>query len=389
MSTTTPVLPLSGARATAGWLSRLLAWREACLSSPRFQRWAAAFPLTRPIARRNARASFDLVAGFVYSQVLQACVQLDLLPRLRGRPASVEQLADELGLRPEAVACLLRAAAALRLVEPREAGRFGLGEQGAALLGNPGAIAMVRHHDVLYRDLADPVALLRAPRGSAGLARYWAYAADATPGALPAERVDEYTSLMAQSQGLVAGEILDAYPLGRHRVLLDVGGGDGSFLAAAGARWPRLQLRLFDLPPVVERARRRFAAAGLEARAAGYGGDFRRDPLPGGADLVSLVRVLHDHDDEVVLRILREVARVLPPDGRLLIAEPMSGTTGAEPMGDAYFGFYLFAMGSGRPRTLAEVGRLLDLAGFERPVPYATRVPLLTRVLVAAPKRRS
>jgi demethylspheroidene O-methyltransferase len=382
-----PVLPIGGLPAPSGWRSRLRAWRESCLANPRFQRWAAAFPPTRPIARRNARALFDVVAGFVYSQVLHACVQLELLPRLRGRPATVEELAAELRLRPDAVACLLRAAASLRLVEPRGAGRFGLGEQGAALLGNPGAIAMVRHHAVLYRDLADPVATLRAERGSTGLARYWAYAADAAPGELPADRVDEYTSLMAESQGLVASEILDAYALGRHRVLLDVGGGDGSFLAAAAARWPRLQLQLFDLPPVVERARRRFAAAGLEARATPCGGDFRRDPLPVGADLVSLVRVLHDHDDEVVLRILREVARILPPDGRVLIAEPMSGTTGAEPMGDAYFGLYLFAMGSGRPRTVEELAGLLDAAGFGPPVVHRTHVPLLTRVVVAAPRR--
>ena len=36
------------------------------------------FPLTRPIARRRARELFDLCAGFVYSQVLLACVRLRL-----------------------------------------------------------------------------------------------------------------------------------------------------------------------------------------------------------------------------------------------------------------------------------------------------------------------
>ena len=43
----------------------------------------------------------------------------------------------------------------------------------------------------------------------------------------------------------------------------------------------------------------------------------------------------------------------LPADGTLLLAEPMAGSRGAEPVGDAYFGFYLLAMGSGRPRTRA------------------------------------
>ena len=39
----------------------------------RFQRFAASFPLTKPIAQRQSQALFDLCAGFVYAQVLQAC----------------------------------------------------------------------------------------------------------------------------------------------------------------------------------------------------------------------------------------------------------------------------------------------------------------------------
>ena len=44
----------------------------------------------------------------------------------------------------------------------------------------------------------------------------------------------------------------------------------------------------------------------------------------------------------------------------------MSGTAGAEPIADAYFGFYLLAMGTGRPRTAEELAALLATAGFSR-----------------------
>ena len=53
------------------------------------------------------------------------------------------------------------------------------------------------------------------------------------------------------------------------------------------------------------------------------------------------------------MTLLRAIRRALPADGTLLIAEPISGVRGAEPIGDAYFAFYLLAMGSGRPRTFA------------------------------------
>ena len=45
------------------WWDRVLAWRDAIQSSPKFQRWAASFPLMRPIALRRSRAVFDLAAG--------------------------------------------------------------------------------------------------------------------------------------------------------------------------------------------------------------------------------------------------------------------------------------------------------------------------------------
>jgi len=84
-----------------------------------------------------------------------------------------------------------------------------------------------------------------------------------------------------------------------------------------------------------------------------------------------------------VLAILRNVRAALPTGGKLLIAEPMSATRGAEPIGDAYFGFYLLAMGSGRPRSPDEHRELLHQAGFDRVRLLRTRMPLLTQVLLA------
>ena len=251
------------------------------------------------------------------------------------------------------------------------------------MVGNPGIAAMVEHHALLYGDLQDPVALLRGDRPETELSRYWAYARADQPSALDAERVAAYSALMSASQPLVADEVLDAYALERHHCLLDVGGGEGTFLAAAAARAPSLRLMLFDLPAVALRAEARFAAAGLAERVRVVGGDFFKDPLPVGADVVSLVRVVHDHDDAAALALLRAVRRALPADGTLLLAEPMSGTPGAEPIGDAYFGFYLLAMGSGRPRTPGELEALLQRAGFGRIRRISTHMPLQTCLMVA------
>jgi demethylspheroidene O-methyltransferase len=295
----------------------------------------------------------------------------------------VPALAARLDLPPDNALRLLEAAASLRLTQRHRDGRFGLGDLGAAMVGNPGIAAMVEHHAMLYADLRDPVALLRGESGETALGAYWPYARAESP---PTEAgAGPYTALMAASQALIADEVLDAYRIARHQCVLDIGGGDGSFLRAAARRAPRIRLILFDLPPVAALAEPRFAAAGLALRAHVVGGSFLTDDLPRGADIATLVRVLHDHDDNSALAILRAARRALPPGGTLLIAEPMAETRGAEPAGAAYFGFYLLAMGSGRPRTPAALADLLRQAGFDRIRLLPTRRPLLARVMTAQP----
>lgn len=364
-------------------MGNLLKLRDRLLVSRRFQEWAAACPLTRPIARRRARALFDLCAGFVYSQVLSACVRLGVFQALAQGPLSVQQVAQRVGLTVDAAERLLISATSLKLVSRRGADGYGLGELGAAVLANPGVVAMVEHHTILYRDLADPVALLRGETRATGLGAYWSYARSDQPADLQDTQVAEYTHLMAASQSMIANEILASYPLGKHRCLLDVAGGDGSFLVAAASRAPRLELCLFDLPPVAALAEQRFARQGLQQRARAVGGDLYRDALPGGADVISLVRVIHDHDDAAAQAILRSVKQALPKGGVVVLAEPMSESRGAEAISDAYFGFYLMAMGQGRLRTPAMLAQMLRDAGFQRVKRWKTRMPMLVSVLTA------
>jgi len=364
-------------------------WRSRIIANPKFQRWAAAFPLTRGVAERNARALFDLCAGFVYSQTLAACVRLDLFGKLADGPRTTGELARETGLAPEAARRLLRAAASLKLFVSLPGDRFALADLGAAMLGNPSIAGFVAHHALLYADLADPVALLRG-EVETRMSQFWPYAARHPGDPPPPAPSDEdrraaalYSELMSHSQALIAEDVLDAYPPRGQRGWLDVGGGEGAFVTAAAARAPELKLMLFDLPPVAARARHALAARGLASRVKVFEGDFLGDSLPLGAEIVSLVRVLHDHDDVSALALLRRVRAALPRGGSLVIAEPMAEIRGAEPVGDAYFGFYLLAMGRGRARSPAEISALAKTAGFRSARLLKTRRPLLASVIVA------
>jgi demethylspheroidene O-methyltransferase len=328
--------------------------------------------LTRPVARHHARDLFDLTAGFVYAQVAYAMVESDLLEALRMETLSVAEAAGRAALPRDGVLRLLRAAESLRLTESLPDGRWTLGARGAALAGSPGVTDMIAHHRLLYRDLADPLALLRGDRRGS-LAGLWDYGGST-------EAATTYSRLMAASQPMVAAQALAAFRFGRHKRLLDVGGGEGAFLAAVAATAPRLEIGLFDLPAVASRAHTRLAPFAGRTRV--HAGDFRSESLPRGYDLISLVRVLHDHDDEPVATLLARTREALEPGGRLLIVEPMAGTPGAEPAGHAYFGMYLLAMGSGRPRTPTELGAIAVAAGFRRWRMLRNPLPLVARVIV-------
>lgn len=361
-----------------------LARRDRLLGSASFHSTVLRFPVTRWVARRRARQLFDITAGFVYSQVLAACVELDLFERLAQGPVTGLELAAEYNIPLDSLERLLEAAASLRLLQRSGAVSWRLGDLGAASRGSPGIAAMVRHHGVLYKDLSDPLAMLR-DRSRSGLGEYWAYAAQ--PGRSEAASAQRYSELMAQSQSFVADDVLANCPLYDRRQLLDVGGGSGVFAAEALRRFPQIQAQIFDLPDVASLASERFVNEGVADRGSAVAGDMFRDPLPAGADVISLVRILHDHNDDAVMRLLRAAREAISADGLLLIAEPMAQTATA-PGVEAYFHLYLWAMRSGRPRSAARIRQMLEAAGFADIRERSTYQPLLVRVVTARPAQR-
>ncbi len=349
-------------------------WIHRLAGSRRFQAWAARVPGLSFLVRAEGRALFHVIQGFVQSQVLLALVELDLLSRLE-TPRTAASLAPAAGLAEARMQVLLQAGAGIGLLRRHRDGRFSLTRRGAAFRAVPGLPAMVRHHSVLYRDLADPVAFLRGETAPE-LARFWPYVFGAAAAEDPAVAAT-YSGLMADSQTLVAEDTLRLVPMTGVRHLMDVGGGTGAFLRAVHAAHPGLRLTVFDLPAVL-------AGARLPPGIAALPGSFRDDTLPQGADAISLVRVLYDHSDATVAALLARVHAALPPGGRIIISEPMSGGVRPDPTTDVYFAFYCMAMQTGRTRSAAEIAALLAQAGFHGMRALPGPRPFVTSVVTAA-----
>jgi len=351
-------------RALDQWRS----FRNGLLSSPRFQKFAVDFPMFRPISRSRSRQLFDLLAGFTYSQVLYCTVKLGLIEMLEGQPLSTEGIAARIGWPADRTERLLKASISLKILERTSTGDVTLGIHGAALAGNPWIARFITHHSLLYADLADPIGVLSGTKKDNQLKDFWSYGDQ--------RDASGYTALMAASQEAVAAEILASYDFSRHQHLIDIGGSNGTFLKAAAARHPQLKLSLFDLPKVAEIAR-----ANLGNRYEIHGGSFLDDELPKGPDVATLIRIAHDHDDASVKILLAAVARMLPPGGTLILAEPLSGLAATAPVADAYFSLYFAAMGQGRTRNPDEIRRMARDAGFASVEVVATRNPVVSGML--------
>ena len=99
--------------------------------------------------------------------------------------------------------------------------------------------------------------------------------------------------------------------------LVDVGGGTGAMLAALLRAQPHLRGMLVDLPGPVTRSREIFEAAGVADRVMSVAQSFF-DPLPAGADVYLLRKVLNDWPDRETVEILRRCADAARPSGTIV-----------------------------------------------------------------------
>jgi 2,7-dihydroxy-5-methyl-1-naphthoate 7-O-methyltransferase len=142
------------------------------------------------------------------------------------------------------------------------------------------------------------------------------------------------------------------------RRVVDVGGGTGALLAEILRARPNIHGTLVDLPRTVARSAEMFAAAGVADRAAAVGQSFF-EPLPPGADLYLLIKVLNDWPDREATAILRGCAAAARPNGRVVVVGGVSADTAPKAL------VIEMVLLGGKQRSLAEFRELARGAGLE------------------------
>jgi hypothetical protein len=179
-----------------------------------------------------------------------------------------------------------------------------------------------------------------------------------------AERPD-MTALFSTAMGNGARQVqqaaVDAYDFGGITRLVDVGGAHGHLIALILDRYPAMRAILFDQPHVVASAGGFLDGTGHRARIDVVGGSYF-ESVPAGGDGYVLSHVLHQLSDEEALVVLGNITAVLPPDGRLVIIDPIL-PEGDAPHPGKFMDITMLALTRGKDRTEQELRELLGQVG--------------------------
>lgn len=308
----------------------------------------------------------QLAFGGMAAQVVSVATRLKLPDAFGDDERSAEEIAGEYSASPQAMNRLLRALAALEVLTEVVPGRYRLAPLGSLLRTDE-----PRSMHAFARMFTDPIMLraweqLDVAVRTGGTTFEDAFGTDFF-GHLKSEPEMSalFNGAMSQATRATASVLPGAYDFGRFQTLVDVGGGDGTLLAAVLGEHPQLRGIVFDTEEGSAQAPKTLRAAGVADRCPVETGDFFAGVAPGG-DLYLVKSILHDWDDERAASILRHCRTHLPEHGRLLIVEPvLAETVDKAPSPTIYLSdLNMLVNVGGLERTRADFEKLCALAGF-------------------------
>jgi O-methyltransferase domain/Dimerisation domain len=317
----------------------------------------------------------ELLGGFRISQALYAAAALGVADQLVAGPAPVKALAERAGAHAPSLHRLLRTLASVGVFTEPQPGVFALTPLGQTLTSSqPGSMRdlAIMWMETHYAPFAELIHAVRTGRPAAEHLYgepFFAWLSHHP------EQASRFTGAMANlTSGGFKTAAIASLPLDGTRTIVDVGGADGTVLAAILAGHPHMRAVLFDLPHVITSAPRTLARHGVDDRVNCVGGDFF-ESVPAGGDAYLVSVVLHNWPDQQAQRILANIAAAGGSGARLLMIEfvvPPGDTPHPSKMSD----LNMLAMLDGKERTETEWRELLTAGDFTGIEIHQTGAPL-------------
>jgi hypothetical protein len=323
----------------------------------------------------------QMMSGLWVTRGIYVAAKLGIADLLKDGPQTAEQLAQATECNADALYRILRMLGSVGIFAESEGRRFSRTPMSETLLSDipgslrPGAIAELGevHYDAWGNILHSVKTGGIAIDDHFGMNIWQYFEKDRA-------KAENFNRYMAGSSEPLNQAISTGYDFSQFKKIVDVGGGLGGLISAILAQNPHLNGVVYDAPSVIEKSKSFLAERGLADRCEAIGGDFF-DSVPEGGDVYTMRWILHDWEDEKALTILRNIHKVLPAGGKLLLAEAVV-PGGTEPHFSKFFDLIMLTMTGGRERTEREWAGLLGKAGFkiERIIPTESFLSIIETV---------
>lgn len=181
----------------------------------------------------------------------------------------------------------------------------------------------------------------------------------------PATLANFQTMLRTIARAVAVEVVAKVRPPAHARRLIDIGGGHAEYSVAFCRENPDLSAVVFDFPGALQTGHETIAAAGMTDRVSTQPGNFLTDALGTGYDVALLMSVVHGHQPDANIDLLRRVASALNPGGQVVILEQLADTTDATATPfNRVFSLNLFHLQGGQTYPFDEIARWLRIAGF-------------------------
>lgn len=324
----------------------------------------------------------QMTNGYWSTQIIYVAAKLGIADLLENGPQSIDALARATQTHAPSLYRLMRALAGLGVFVENEDEAYATTTLGRCLVsGSPGALrarAILNGED-WYRGWGGLLHSVRTGETAfdhiAGMPFFDHLAANP-------ETASTFNEAMASATEGAARAVADAYDFSRCRIIVDLGGGTGAFLAGILKANPQARGVLFDRPSVVAAAALLLSRAGVADRCDVVGGDFF-EAVPSGGDLYILSWIIHDWDDDRSVAILKNCRRAMSGDERLLVIEQVV-PPGNQPSLSKLYDLHMLALSGGRERREDEYRALLAAADLDLTRIIPTAVP--RSVIEASPR---
>ena len=175
---------------------------------------------------------------------------------------------------------------------------------------------------------------------------------------------------------LILRTSIRAYPWTDLGTVVDIGGGDGTFIAGLLTRYKELRGVVVDLPHVAAAAAENARKAGLGMRLEIIPGDIFKS-LPAGHGGYILKFILHAFADDMAFTILTRVRGAMRADSKLIVIDSLLSTGSGADLG-RIMDLQMLATTRGHERTEAEFRELFAAARLRLSALVPTRgLPLM------------